>query len=122
MTIFTPFLNSIRALLADASDEYNMRARLFDIAIAMSRMDRDEVVAPSPLESIPTTGRFRLVDPGSLNMNRNAREYYFIDGRLTASKIYAIKFLYSKESMGLKDAKDYIEGLPALHVENGELR
>jgi ribosomal protein L7/L12 len=54
-------------------------------------------------------------------------DIYILDGKVTTSKIYAIKYVRHRSmtpgalTMGLKDAKDYVEGLPVTFADSRDL-
>lgn len=103
MTILTPFIRAIRSLLIDSPAEEDTRAVLIDLMLAMSKVDTGDATHKR---------RFRITRPGA--------DLYYLDGKITHSKIYAIKYVRGLEGGDLQTVKNYIEALPAVCVE-GEI-
>jgi hypothetical protein len=68
-----------------------------------------------PIDALPATIQVRVP----------AERIYVLDGNITTSKIYAIKYVRGRDNVGLKEAKDYVDSLyptEAIHRDIASLR
>lgn len=99
------------AIVYDADNIVNLRqhvvgllANLYALRALIDSRPVDDV---TPL---PVRKRFALVLPPQ-GPEMRERVLFFIDGIVTESKIQAIKRVRQSDNVGLKDAKDFVDGL-----------
>jgi hypothetical protein len=86
-------------ILASDYAPYEIKRDLFAIAL-----DLQSLKAQPATPAQPWPARFRILVASRYNDTRV--ELFCIDGKITESKIYAIKYIRTVTGMGLKDAKD----------------
>lgn len=106
--MITLSLDTLKAILTSDYSIYEIKSLLFD--------------ALTKAQPRATSQAGRYILHGSVGWGGDARPYetYFLDGRLTGSKIAAIKYIRTLTQMGLKEAKEYVEALPVV-IETSSL-
>jgi ribosomal protein L7/L12 len=102
-------LDTLKACLTGDYSIYEIKRFLFELALS-------EAQGQPQAEAATTSRSDRYILHGSVGYGVGAQnfEMYFLDGKLTSSKIGAIKYIREVTNMGLKDAKDYVECLPVV--------
>lgn len=83
-----------------------------------------QLVVPGAVVRIPEPGQEHLPSwekAIAYTHHTDSTVVYMLDGRATTGKIFAIKYIRNRDGIGLKEAKDYIDGLAQVFAESRDL-
>lgn len=98
----------------------DLSARLETDDVTPRPVARDfQLVHPSALVSIQLPNQEHLESWNRQQVAQRMPELvtYVFDGKATTSKIYAIKYVRSRDGIGLREAKEYVEALPRVFAD-----
>jgi len=109
------YIQTIRAFLRFNNTVEELRGGLFDLA---SRMIVDQAAA----DAAPKVGqrfiiRLHRSTVHALGTDHTSEELYFIEGRITHSKVFAVKKVRELDGLGIAEAHSLVVSLPVINVE-----